>query len=294
MVSSSRHKCAYDPDAFCYVCGCYTLIRQRRNITSFVRRAYKKYFEVPLGDQGKKWSPHIVCHNCEEMLRDWTKGKRKGLPFGVPMVWREPTDHITNCYFCLVNTKGVGKRNRHKIIYPSIPSAIRPVPHSEELPPPVFNGFDSSEDEGSEHDPEELKACELEQIVSESEDSTYETEQSSAPQQFSQPELNDLVRDLGLSKKAAEILASRLQEKNLLDSSAKVSYFRKREQIFVEFFSEDMKFVYCHDIVGLLSKLGFTSYSPTEWRLFIDSSKRSLKCVLLHNGNVYGAISIGH
>ena len=24
------------------------------------------------------------------MLRDWTKEKRKGLPFGVPMVWREP------------------------------------------------------------------------------------------------------------------------------------------------------------------------------------------------------------
>ena len=33
---------------------------------------------------------------------------------------------------------------------------------------------------------------------------------------------------------------------------------------------------------------------PTEWRLFIDSSKASLKCVLLHNGKRYTSISIGH
>src|SRR5215469_13374988 len=29
-------------------------------------------------------------------------------------------------------------------------------------------------------------------------------------------------------------------------------------------------------------------------RLFIDSSKRSLKCVLLHNGNKYGSVPVGH
>ena len=63
---------------------CYTLQRQRRNILSFVRRAYGSYFEIAVGDQDKKWAPHIVCHNCEEMLRDWTKGKRNGMPFGVP------------------------------------------------------------------------------------------------------------------------------------------------------------------------------------------------------------------
>ncbi|XP_076808692.1 uncharacterized protein LOC143451831 [Clavelina lepadiformis] len=31
---------------------------------------YRAYFGIHLGDQDKKWSPHIVCHNCEEMLRD--------------------------------------------------------------------------------------------------------------------------------------------------------------------------------------------------------------------------------
>ena len=95
-----------------------------------------------------------MCHNCEEMLRDWTKGKRKGLPFGIPMVWREPKEHLTDCYFCMVNTKGIGKKNRQNFSYPSIPSAIRPLLHSNEFPLPVFNGFLPSEDEetGSEEE----------------------------------------------------------------------------------------------------------------------------------------------
>ena len=36
------------------------------------------------------------------------------------------------------------------------------------------------------------------------------------------------------------------------------------------------------------------TFHNTEWRLFIGSSKRSLKCVLLHNGNEFASIPIGH
>ncbi|QQP34645.1 Uncharacterized protein FKW44_022601, partial [Caligus rogercresseyi] len=52
--------------------------------------------------------------------------------------------------------------------------------------------------------------------------------------------------------------------------------------------------VYCHYVQGLLLALGMPIYDPKEWRLFIDSSKSSLKCVILHNGNVYGAVPIGY
>lgn len=293
MASISRQKCVNSPDAFCYICGCYTLLRQRRRITSFIRRAYQAYFEVPLGDQDKRWAPHIVCHNCEEMLRDWTKGKRKGLPFGVPMVWREQRDHISDCYFCIVNTKGIGKKNRHSVTYPSIPSAIRPVPHSAQIPVPVFSGFTSSDQKSSGDEQHDYESC-REGHQQSSEDSSSDTQCSSTPQQFKQSELNDLVRDLGLSKQSAELLASRLNEKHLLDRSAKVSYFRQRDKMFLNFFCEENQFVYCNDIAGLLKQLGITSYNPTEWRLFLDSSKRSLKCVLLHNGNAYGAVPVGH
>ena len=37
-----------------------------------------------------------------------------------------------------------------------------------------------------------------------------------------------------------------------------------------------------------------TSYTPSEWKLFIDSSKRSLKCVLLHKKNKLVSVPIGH
>ena len=45
--------------------------------------------------------------------------------------------------------------------------------------------------------------------------SSYSDPESS-PQLFNQPQLNDLVRDLGLPKNAAVVLASRLQEKDRL------------------------------------------------------------------------------
>ena len=40
--------------------------------------------------------------------------------------------------------------------------------------------------------------------------------------------------------------------------------------------------------------MGLLEYNPVEWRLFIDSSKRSLKCVLLQNGNRLACAPIGH
>ena len=35
-------------------------------------------------------------------------------------------------------------------------------------------------------------------------------------------------------------------------------------------------------------------HNPVDWRLFIDSSKTSLKAVLLHNGNTKPSIPVGY
>ncbi|PZC80047.1 hypothetical protein B5X24_HaOG215516 [Helicoverpa armigera] len=63
---------------------------------------------------------------------------------------------------------------------------------------------------------------------------------------------------------------------------------------FLPYFSEEDNFVFCNDIPGLLRSMGLPEYEAKDWRLFIDSSKRSLKCVLLHNGNKYACVPIGH
>ena len=52
--------------------------------------------------------------------------------------------------------------------------------------------------------------------------------------------------------------------------------------------------VYCNNIKKLLLEMSLFHYEPEGWRLFIDSLKRSLKCVLLHNGNLFGSIPIRH
>lgn len=107
-------------------------------------------------------------------------------------------------------------------------------------------------------------------------------------------ELNDLVRDLGLPKDSSELLASRLQEKKLLLKGTKVTFYRTRDKSFRKFFSSESSLVYCNDISGLIETFSVTSYSSNDWRLFIDSSKKSLKAVLLHNGNKFASIPIAH
>ena len=53
-------------------------------------------------------------------------------------------------------------------------------------------------------------------------------------------------------------------------------------------------FVYCNNIQGLLSEMGLPEYNPDGRRLFVESSKLNLKCVLLHNGNKFACVLIGH
>jgi len=54
------------------------------------------------------------------------------------MVWRVPSNHSTDCYFCMVPPiqNGMSMKKKSTLVYPSVPSAIRPVPHGDGLPVP--------------------------------------------------------------------------------------------------------------------------------------------------------------
>ena len=202
------------------------------------------------------------------------------LKFGVPMVWREPKNHVDDCYFCLVNVKGFNKKNKQHLQYPNIHSAMRPIPHSDKVPIPIFTKLpDIDEDQlrsstsstNSDDDDKE-------------QDIAHEAWNAGRVSLYSQSELNDLIRDLNLPKQSAEVLASRLQEKHLLKAGTSVSFYRNREEELRKYFQSDGQLVYCTDVEGLLLAMGLSAYRSNDWRFFIDSSKRSLKCVLLHNG----------
>ena len=105
-------------------------------VTALVKKAYHLYFGCKLGDQDKVWAPNICCNTCSRTLTGWVKGSRKSMTFAVPMIWREPQNHLNDCYYCMTEIKGFSSKSKHRIQYPNIPSARRPVPHDESMPVP--------------------------------------------------------------------------------------------------------------------------------------------------------------
>ncbi len=108
--------------------------------------------------------------------------------------------------------KGINRKNRQTLVYRNLASAIRPVSHSDDLPVPIFSvlpqiTLPSTEEHSSPGD--------------DTRDQDFSVE--ALPQLFSQVELNDLVRDLNFPKNSAELLASRLKEKNPLEKGVHIT-----------------------------------------------------------------------
>lgn len=111
---------------------------------------------------------------------------------------------------------------------------------------------------------------------------------------ITQPDFNNLVRDANLTYRSAEIVGSRLKQWKLVADDFRVTTPRKRRltQLFDECFEMDaIGLAYCSDVHRLFVRFG-TPYDAIDWRLFIDSSKESLKAVLLHNVNLQPSVPI--
>lgn len=90
--------------------------------------------------------------------------------------------------------------------YPDVPSAIKPLPHGPGIPIPS--------------PPEHI---EVHEEINMEVDQDYDTSESyqvsthdMVARPFTQVQLNDLTRDLGVSKANTQLLGSRLRESNLL------------------------------------------------------------------------------
>ena len=134
-------ECRNKADNFCYICGQVAFRAQKCTFTEAICKAYKLYFGIEVGDQERSWAPHVCCSTCATKLRMWRNGKRLSMGFAIPMIWREPRNHVDDCYFCVLpDVAGITQKKKAKIEYPSLPSAIRPVPHSNDLPVPDCPG----------------------------------------------------------------------------------------------------------------------------------------------------------
>ena len=128
------------------------------------------------------------------------------------------------------------------MVYPNLNSAIRPIPHCNEITVPVFKGLLELELPGSEEDQASISPI----------DSSVDTVSdvgfppSSLAQLFSQGGLNDLTRDLNLSKESSELLASRLREKNLFRPV--ITFCRTCYIDLFPYFTQENDMVYCKDV----------------------------------------------
>lgn len=75
--------------------------KKTRFISNIVKRAYFWYFGVKLGDQNKSLAPHVECKTWIEHLRQWSSEKSRSLKLVGPVVWRESSNHVDDCYFLL-------------------------------------------------------------------------------------------------------------------------------------------------------------------------------------------------
>ena len=72
-----------------------------------------------------------------------------------------------------------------------------------------------------------------------------------------------------------------------------ISVHRKRHEDLVYFLKMKRGLVACTDTDGLMQTLSI-NHNPLDWRLFINSSKVSLKAFPLHNGNTLPSVPAGH
>ena len=70
-------------------------------------------------------------------------------------------------------------------------------------------------------------------------------------------------------------------------------FYRGRHEEFKDFFSQEDGIVFCYDVCSVMEILG-REHNPDQWRLFIDSSKVSLKVVLLHSGKRFPSVPLAH
>jgi len=72
-----------------------------------------------------------------------------------------------------------------------------------------------------------------------------------------------------------------------------VCFHHDRHEDSKDFFSLEDGVMFCNDVCSIMEFLDH-EYNPDQWRLFIDSSKVSLKVVLLHDGNRFPSVPLAY
>lgn len=282
-----ENECFSKLKQFCYVCGKFVFKQYRHNISQLDEEIYNYYFGAQMVRE-VYWAPDIICKQCRTALHKWWNEKIYSLPFGRPMEWDDPVVHQSeNCYVCMnsdVFSNGYNSAKHRKKAYISVESAVIPLPHSDEYPVPKH--------------PKKISPTFVTSIPSASDDPitdpNYTSSEIEYPSLISQAHLDSIVKKLHLSQNYAEILARELKSVHVLGPGVKVTGYRHRQSQFMPYFtlSDDKQSAFCNNIEGLMNEMNIDRYEPEKWRIFIDSSKTSLKTVLLYENSTIKPVPI--
>lgn len=230
------------------------------------------------------YAPSFICGTCYARMQRYDTQQSDSLIIEEPPVWNKMNDDHSDCFFCLYEVSRHGRP-------PTTSSIKKPVFATNETKgAQKRSATEAGLDETTVQSPSKSNNSKSSASLRGSDESfnvsSYLSEKKKAFILYNQKSLNNLVRRLRLSKMDAEELAADLKSRNLLEKGCFVSFFRERGKILDEFFEEDEDGVYMFDIEGLFRKCFQQELVVEDWRLFIDSSMRSIKAVLLHNGDL--------
>ena len=144
--------------------------------------------------------------------------------------------------FVSMTLKAVMQQIKRNIVYPNLQSAMRPAEHSENLPVPKPSDQQMQSSSNAHEIPVANTWSPMIQKVR-------------INQYLLNEALNDLCRDLYLTKENSEFLASSLQERNLLEKKVKITLRRKRTEDPLALFTMKDNLCFCNDITELFEQL---------------------------------------
>lgn len=250
---------------FCYICGLFVDKKHRLHFkkNEAVVKAFNSFFNRSY--LFSNWyEPEYVCSTCSLELKKWKYGKlnRPTLKFSTPMQWHHQSYHKEeDCYFCQTIVVGHHFKTRDRIQYANVLTVAKPIKRKEEI---AENSAESSDEnsETTEHD------------------NTFIAYKTSLEEQhlLSNAEYHDVVRDIGLSRRQTETLASRFKQWNMVERNFKITFQRDNNLMLLEqvFKPDDVdnNLVYCTDINQLFACLDH-EHRPGDWRLFLDGCCKS-------------------
>lgn len=274
----------------------------------------------------KPYAPSSVCTACALALTRWSEKRQEKIPFKSPMMWFDPGNihYSADCYYCVNTVYGVNTKKRRSVTYNATVFVALPEPHTNMSPPVPYHSDPEPQEDDLEMQPigSDIEAQLSQRSVPSAPSAPSGPSGPSGPSEPSVPSgpsapssssyapsrivilpnkitlvtqsyLNTMCRQLELSQRKSQLLASMLRANNLLADNVTISSQKHRQEAFIQYFITEADLSYCCNITGLFDALKI-QYERDDWRLFIDASKSALKAVLLHNENMYKPVPVAY